>query len=185
MLVRKVSVFVVDLNSLAPGRSECDSKRGISNLVLLIDIFRSSHDNALNWMPQDLTDDKSTLVQVMAWCRQATSHYLRQNWLSPLLPNDLTRPQQVNTFHGSPLALRLQSYQYNIHEMACYVAWWLLSLRNLQQAGMVWISLILIIRPNLGAPLLLIASLWFESMSLDGSSMESRLDILGMLLRGS
>ena len=22
-------------------------------------------------MPQDLTDDKSTLVQVMAWCRQA------------------------------------------------------------------------------------------------------------------
>ena len=27
-------------------------------------------------MPLDLTDDKSTLVQVMAWCRQATSHYL-------------------------------------------------------------------------------------------------------------
>ena len=23
-------------------------------------------------MPLDLTDDKSTLVQVMAWCRQAT-----------------------------------------------------------------------------------------------------------------
>ena len=22
-------------------------------------------------MPQDITDDKSTLVQVMAWCRQA------------------------------------------------------------------------------------------------------------------
>ena len=29
-------------------------------------------------MPEDLTDDKSTLVQVMAWCRQATSHYLKQ-----------------------------------------------------------------------------------------------------------
>ena len=27
-----------------------------------------------------LTDDKSTLVQVMAWCRQATSHYLSQCW---------------------------------------------------------------------------------------------------------
>ena len=25
---------------------------------------------ALRWMPLDLTDDKSTLVQVMAWCRQ-------------------------------------------------------------------------------------------------------------------
>ena len=27
-------------------------------------------------MPLDLTDDRSTLVQVMAWCHQATSHYL-------------------------------------------------------------------------------------------------------------
>ena len=31
-------------------------------------------------MPGDLTYDKSTLVQVMAWCRQATSHYLSQCW---------------------------------------------------------------------------------------------------------
>ena len=29
-------------------------------------------------MPQDLTDDKLTLVQVMAWYSQATSHYLSQ-----------------------------------------------------------------------------------------------------------
>ena len=35
---------------------------------------------ALRWMPLDLTDDKSTLVRVMAWCRQATSHYLSQCW---------------------------------------------------------------------------------------------------------
>ena len=32
-------------------------------------------------MPLDLTDDESTLVQVMAWCHQATSHYLSQCWL--------------------------------------------------------------------------------------------------------
>ena len=31
-------------------------------------------------MSLNLTDDKSTLVQVMAWCRQATSHYLSQCW---------------------------------------------------------------------------------------------------------
>ena len=49
-------------NSWAPGRSECDSKNGIFNLVLLIGIFRCSHDNALPWIPQDLTDDKSALV---------------------------------------------------------------------------------------------------------------------------
>ena len=32
----------------------------------------------LKWMLQGLHDDKSTLVQVIAWCRQATSHYLNQ-----------------------------------------------------------------------------------------------------------
>ena len=83
-------------NSLAPGKSGCDSKNGIFNLVLLIGIFRSSHDNALQWMPQDLTDDKSTLVQVMAWCHQATSHYLSQCWLSSLSSYGIARPQWVN-----------------------------------------------------------------------------------------
>ena len=31
-------------------------------------------------MPQKLTNQKSALVQAMAWCRQATSHYLIQCW---------------------------------------------------------------------------------------------------------
>ena len=47
------------VNSLAPGRSECDSKNVIFNLVYWL---ISSHDNALWWMPQDFTDGKSTLV---------------------------------------------------------------------------------------------------------------------------
>ena len=84
-------------NSLTPGRSECDSKNVIFNLVLLIGIFRSSHDNALWWMSQDLTDDQSTMVQVMAWCRQATIHYLSQCWPRSLSPYGVTRPQWVNT----------------------------------------------------------------------------------------
>ena len=84
--------FLQSINSLAPGRSKYDSKSVIFNLVLLISIFRSSHDNVLRWMPQDLSDDKSTLIQVMAWCRQATSHYLSQCWLSSLTPYDVTRP---------------------------------------------------------------------------------------------
>ena len=29
---------------------------------------------ALMWMPQQLINEKSTLVQIMAWCHQATSH---------------------------------------------------------------------------------------------------------------
>ena len=89
-------------NSLAPVRSECGSKNVIFNLVLiLIGIFRSSYDNALWWIPQDLTDDKSTLVQVMA-----TSHYLSQCWLSFLSPYGVTRPQWVkNKFRSSPCRL--------------------------------------------------------------------------------
>ena len=30
------------------------------------------------WMPQNLTDDKSTLLQIMAWCSHSTSRYLNQ-----------------------------------------------------------------------------------------------------------
>ena len=47
------------------------------------------------WMPWDLIDDKSTLVQVMAWCRQATSHYLIQCWPRSRSPYGVIRPQGV------------------------------------------------------------------------------------------
>ena len=48
-------------------------------------------------MPQDITDDKSTLVQVMAWCRQATSHYLNQCWPRSAMPYGITGPQWGNS----------------------------------------------------------------------------------------
>ena len=56
-----------------------------------------SYEIALRWMPLDLTDDKSTLVQAMAWCRQAPSHFLSQCWPRSMLPNGVTRPQWVKT----------------------------------------------------------------------------------------
>ena len=34
----------------------------------------------LRWMPQNSTNEESTLVQVMAWYHQATSHYVSQCW---------------------------------------------------------------------------------------------------------
>ena len=46
-------------------------------------------------MPQDLTDDKSTLAQVMARCR-AASHCLNQCWPKSPMPCGVTRPQCVN-----------------------------------------------------------------------------------------
>ena len=83
------------INSLAPGRPRCHFKTAILN-VLLIGIYTASKDNALRWMPWDLTKDKSTLVQLMAWCHQATSHYLSQCWPSSMSPYGVTRPQWVN-----------------------------------------------------------------------------------------
>ena len=44
----------------------------------------------------------SPLVQVMAWCHQATSHYLKQCWPRSLLPYGVTRPQSFkfgSSFH--------------------------------------------------------------------------------------
>ena len=94
-------------NSLAPGRTRCHFKTAIFNLVLLMGIFTSSKDNALRWIPRDLTDDKSTLVQVMAWCRQATSHYLSQCWPSSMSSYGVTRPQRVQAISSVPLFFQL------------------------------------------------------------------------------
>ena len=52
---------------------------------------------ALRWMPQNSSDDESTLVQVMAWCCQATSHYLSQCWQRSMSPYGyVTKSQWVN-----------------------------------------------------------------------------------------
>ena len=45
------------------------------------------------WMSLNLTDNKSTLV--MAWCRQATSHYLCQCWPKYMSPYDFSGPRWV------------------------------------------------------------------------------------------
>ena len=62
----------------------------------MIDGWGISCEIALIWMSPDFIDDQS-LVQVMAWCHQATSHYLSQGWPRSLSPYGVTRPQWVNT----------------------------------------------------------------------------------------
>ena len=52
--------------------------------ITVIDGRDTCCEIALRRMSLDLTDDKSILVQVMAWCRQATSHYLSQCWPTPV-----------------------------------------------------------------------------------------------------
>ena len=66
----------------------------------MIDGWGISCEIVLIWMSLDLNYEKSTLVQVMAWCHQATSHYLSQCWPRSLLPCDVFRPHWVNFFVG-------------------------------------------------------------------------------------
>ena len=82
----------LSFNSLAPRRIEWNFRKLIFRLNLLIDGSCISCEISLRWMSLDLTDDQSTLVQVMAWGRQATSHYLSSCWPRSVSPNGVTRP---------------------------------------------------------------------------------------------
>ena len=85
------------INTLATGRFQRNFRKVIFQLILVIDGWSISCKIVLKWMPMDLTDGKSTLVQVMAWCRQATGYYLTQCWPKPMSPYGINRPQCVNT----------------------------------------------------------------------------------------
>ena len=78
------------INSLAPGNFKWNFRHAIFKQTLVIDGWGISCEIALLWMSLDFTDDLSTLVQVMAWCRQATSHYLNQCWPRSVGHNELT-----------------------------------------------------------------------------------------------
>ena len=82
-------------NSLAPGKFEWNFRYLILQIISVIDGWGISRERALRWMSTDFIDDKSTLDQVMAWCRQATSHYLSQCWPRSMSSYGITGPQWV------------------------------------------------------------------------------------------
>ena len=99
------------VNSLAPGKFEWNFRHVIFKQILVIDDCDISCEIALIWMSLDFTDDQSTLVQVMACCRQATSHYMSQCWPRSQLPYGGTRPQWVKYQHNINCQQRLH-YQF-------------------------------------------------------------------------
>ena len=54
-------------------RCGSDYKSVILEHMLQIKFMGTSCENALSWMPRNVFDDKSTLVQIMALCHQASS----------------------------------------------------------------------------------------------------------------
>ena len=110
------------VNSLAPGKFEWNFRSLIFKIISVTDGWGISCEIGLRWMPLDLTDDKSTLVQVMAWCRQATSHYLSQCWSSSMMLYGFSWPfvQHRNisktTIKLLITVLRYEYYQLQNHQ---------------------------------------------------------------------
>ena len=69
-------------------------------LILQNSIVSIQCEIALRWMSQNLTSEKSTSVQVMAWCHQATSHYLTHCLPRSMLLNGIIRPQWIKEYQG-------------------------------------------------------------------------------------
>ena len=80
-------------SSLAPGRCGRNFNIILFKLISWTDISCAACKIVERWIPQNSTDDESTLVQVMAWCHQATNHYLSQCWSRTMSPYGITMPQ--------------------------------------------------------------------------------------------
>ena len=90
---RKHKHIFIFFNSLVPGKFEWNFRHVIFKQILVIDGWGISCEIVLIWMSLDFSDDQSTLVQVMAWCPQATSQHLSQCWPRSLLAYGVSRPQ--------------------------------------------------------------------------------------------
>ena len=85
------------VNSLSPVRFVWNFRQVIFKRISIIGgwvIFFC--EIAMGWMSLNPTYNESTLIQVMAWCREAASHYLSHCWSHSMLPYGVTRPQSVN-----------------------------------------------------------------------------------------
>ena len=65
------------INSMVPSRFDAISE-SMFQMKFLWNFLVKFLSGGCHWM--GTFDDKSTLVQVMAWCHLATSHYLRRCW---------------------------------------------------------------------------------------------------------
>ena len=85
------STTEIEVNSLAPGKFEWNFMYVIFKRILVIDGWSISFE---------IMNVTGLLVQVMAWCRQATSHYLSQCWPRYQSPYGVTRPEWVKLKDG-------------------------------------------------------------------------------------
>ena len=102
-------------NTLAPGKSGSYFKSVIFKLIMQNSYL--SCDISLRSMPESLTNGKLSLVQVMAWCRQAPSHYLSQYRPISTPPYATTRSQLINSQSTKNISRNPTGYiKYRISE---------------------------------------------------------------------
>ena len=89
--------------SLIPGKCGWILKGMFLKLIIQISF---SLWNCPEVKPQNITNEKPTLVKVMAWCRQATSQYLNPSWSSSIA-TWRHLPTKIYFFNG----LRLPSFE--------------------------------------------------------------------------
>ena len=76
------------------------------------------YEVSLSWMLCKLTNEKSTLVEVMAWCCQAANLYLSQCWPRSLLPYG-TRSQWDNPFKPADTFIQWSTRSSLVQVVAC------------------------------------------------------------------
>ena len=69
---------------LAKVRCVGNSQSLIFEFIIENSKLGTCYKTALKWMPQNLINEKSALVQAMTWCHQATSHYLSEPMLTTI-----------------------------------------------------------------------------------------------------
>ena len=78
-------------NSMVPGKCGCNPNNVFFKLKPWVNILSTSSEIVLRRIPQSTFDAKLTLVRVMGWCRQATSHYLSPCWSRSTSPYGVRR----------------------------------------------------------------------------------------------
>ena len=92
---------IMMINRLAPDRYSSNSKSVIYECMLRVKCMSTSCEMAVRWMSLNTSDDKSIFIHVMACCRQTTSHYMSQYWLSSMSLYSVTGAQWFNNWVNS------------------------------------------------------------------------------------
>ena len=101
--------IVNELAHLSP-RNCGDNFKSILFKLFIQNSRLGAHSKSARWMPQNLISEKPTPVQVMAWCHQATSHYLDQCCPRSLMPYRIISPWWVHLEKSSIMEHQLYHF---------------------------------------------------------------------------